>query len=239
VLALVLAWFAYVTYVGGDSLVRFRLFAPVLPLMYALIASSGAGIVQAVRVERPLPRFAAEGAIALAVGALMLFTLQSSGTDGAIPPEREAVRDRVEIGRWLRDNTPGTTLVAVIPAGAIPYESRRPTIDMLGINDEHIAHVDLDLGRFGAGHEKFDTAYVLDRRPDIIILMDTLSERAWRREDYDSLRAGLIPARIDMLSTPRLWDEYEARTVPLREDAWLNLLVRRDASELLAKTLAP
>jgi hypothetical protein len=69
--------------------------------------------------------------------------------------------------------------------------------------------------------------------------MDTLAERAWRREDYDGLRAGLIPARINILGTPRLWDEYEARTVPLREDAWLNLLVRRDARELLAKTLAP
>jgi 3',5'-cyclic AMP phosphodiesterase CpdA len=165
-----------------------------------------------------------------------LFTLQSSGTDGAIPPEREAVRDRVEIGRWLRDNTPGTTLVAVIPAGAIPYESGLPTIDMLGINDEHIAHVDLDLGRFGAGHEKFATAYVLDRRPDIIILTDDLSSKPWQREDYAGLNLGLIAARIDIVKQDRLWQEYEPRTVRLREGKWFNLLVRRDASAVIGQT---
>lgn len=239
VLALVLAWFAYIVYVGGDSLVRFRLFAPMLPLMYALIAASLAALVQSVRVDRRPPRWAAEGACALAIGALLLFTLQSSGTDGAIPPERQAVRDRAEIGRWLRDNTPPTTLIAVIPAGAIPYESRLPAIDMLGINDERIAHRDLDLGKFGAGHEKFDSQYVLDRRPDIIILMDTLAERPWRREDYGVLSSGLIPARIDMLATPRLWEEYEPRAARLGEGVWLNLLVRRDASAILGKTQPP
>jgi arabinofuranosyltransferase len=238
VLGLVLVWFAYVTYIGGDSLVRFRFFAPLLPLMYALVASSGLAIVRAVRVETA-PRMAMEAPGVLAAAALLMFTLQSSATDGAIAPEREAVEDRAEIGRWLRASLPETTLIAVIPAGAIPYESRLRTIDMLGINDKHIAHRDLDLGTFGAGHEKYDSQYVLDRQPDIIILMDTLAERAWRREDYDVLRGGIIPARIDMLSTPRLWEEYEARAVRLREGAWLNLLVRRDASAVREKTQAP
>jgi hypothetical protein len=238
VLVLVLAWFAYVTYVGGDSLVRFRFFAPMLPLAYALIVASGAALVSSARVDAT-PRVLREAAVALGVAALLLFTLQSSATDGSIGPERNAVRDRAEIGRWLRGNVADSTLIAVIPAGAIPYESRLPTIDMLGINDEHIAHRDLDLGTFGAGHEKYDSEYVLDRRPDIIILMDTLAERAWRREDYGALRSGIIPARIDMLSTPRLWEEYEARAVRLREGAWLNLLVRRDANEVREKTQAP
>jgi hypothetical protein len=192
-----------------------------------------------VRLERAATRLAREGALALAGGALLLFTLYSSSTDFSVRPERQAVFDRAEIGRWLRDNAPPDTVIAVIPAGAIPYESRLRTIDMLGINDKHIAHRDLDLGRFGAGHEKYDSLYVLDRRPDIIILMDTLSARPWRREDYGALAFGLIPARIDMLAQPRLWAEYEARSAQVREGVWLNLLVRRDASALLAKTRAP
>jgi hypothetical protein len=238
-LALVLAWFAYVVYVGGDSLVRFRFFAPMLPLMYALIAASGAAILRAVRFERAPPRFAREGVLALAGGALLLFTLHASATDVSVRPERQAVFDRAEIGRWLRYNAPSATLIAVIPAGAIPYESDLPTIDMLGINDEHIARRDLDLGTFAAGHEKYDSLYVLDRSPDIIILMDTLSARPWRREDYGVLAFGIIPARIDMLAQPRLWEEYEARSAQVREGVWLNLLVRRDASDLLARTRAP
>lgn len=246
VLALVLVWFGYIVYIGGDSLVRFRLFAPMLPLTYALIAASGAAIVQAARSGRAPsgggrapPRLALEAAGTLAVGALMLFTLQASGADGAIPLDRTGVRDRVQIGRWLRDNAPGTTIIAVIPAGAIPYESGLPAIDMLGINDEHIAHRDLDLGVFGAGHEKYDSEYVLDRRPDIIILTDALSARPWRREDYGVLYGGLIPARIDMLNTPRLWEEYEPRSAAFPEGMWLNLLVRRDAAALIAKTARP
>jgi hypothetical protein len=145
----------------------------------------------------------------------------------------------VAIGRWLRDELPADTMIAVIPAGAIPYESRLETIDMLGINDEHIAHRDIDLGKFNAGHEKFDSEYVLDRQPDIIILTDAFDGAPRGRDDYLSRDPGTIPARVDMLQNDRLWDEYEPRSVEFGEDEWLNLLVRRDASAVLARTREP
>jgi hypothetical protein len=264
------AWMAYVAYVGGDALVRFRLLAPLLPLFYALIAASGAAIIRSLqrsdadgsvtpapprwrsrtdattpeRAERVTPRAArrplslADGAAALAVAGLIAFTLQASSTDVIVGPEGQAVRDRSAIGRWLRERMPEDTTIAVIPAGAIPYESRLVTIDMLGINDEHIAHRDLNLGRFAAGHEKFDSAYVLGRSPDIIILEDTLARGPRTREAYEELAVGLIPARVDMLRAPGLWDAYEARSVEVREDAWFNLLVRSDARDVLAETLS-
>jgi hypothetical protein len=235
-LVLLVAYGAYILYVGGDALVRFRLFAPVLPLFYAIIAASGVALVRAARVERA-PRWALEAAGVTAVLALMLFTLSAS-KDGYVEVERDAVDGRVAIGRWLRDNVPEDTLIAVLPAGAVPYESELDTIDMLGINDEHIAHRDLPLGIFGAGHEKYDSEYVLDRQPDIIILTDALDEAPRPRQAYAQLAGGIILARIDMLNTPRLWDEYEARSVKL-EDGWLNLLARKDASAVLAATQAP
>jgi hypothetical protein len=219
--------------------VRFRLFAPLLPVVYASLCASASALINAVRLERPPPRYVTDGAIVLAAGALMLFTLQSSSTDPAVPLERDAVDDRVAIGRWLRDTMPQNTSIAVIPAGAIPYESQLVTIDMLGINDEHIAHRDLPLGEFGAGHEKYDTEYVLDRRPDIILLVDALDAAPRERADYSGLMGGIILARIDMLSTPRLWEEYQARSVEIAEGKWLNLLARNGASEVLARTRAP
>jgi hypothetical protein len=76
---------------------------------------------------------------------------------------------------------------------------------------------------------------VLDRQPDIIILADALDDAPRPRERYGELTSGLILARIDMLRTPRLWEEYEARSVKL-EDEWFNLLVRRDADAALAAT---
>jgi hypothetical protein len=108
---------------------------------------------------------------------------------------------------------------------------------MLGLNDEHIAHRDLPLGEFPAGHEKYDSQYVLDQRPDIILLTDALQTAAWSQSDYLTQDAGVIPARVDMLKQQRLWDEYAARSVRLSDGRWFNLLVRRDAERVMAKTL--
>jgi hypothetical protein len=239
VMALVVVWLVYIGYVGGDSLVRFRLIAPVLPLFYALIAASGAALIAGVRLEPDRPRWLRDAAAALAVGGLLAFSLHASATDSIVRPEHQAVEERAEIGRWMRDHLPADTSIAVIPAGAIPYESGLETIDMLGISDEHIAHRDLELGAFAAGHEKYDTEYVLDRAPDIIILEDTLAAAPRAREGYAALNAGVIPARIDMLNAPRLWDEYAPRSVEIREGSWFNLLVRRGANAVIARTQSP
>ena len=69
--------------------------------------------------------------------------------------------------------------------------------------------------------------------------MDGLSTGPWSRADYDVLLAGLIPARVDMLQQERLWSEYEPRSVQIREGKWFDLLVRRDAGAVLAKTAPP
>src|SRR5262249_35012416 len=67
-----------------------------------------------------------------------------------------------EVGRWLRDHAPPEAGIAVNAAGAIPYFSRLPTIDMLGLNDARIAHSDMPrMGEGRPGHEKGDGADVL------------------------------------------------------------------------------
>jgi arabinofuranosyltransferase len=232
--ALTAAWMAYVVYIGGDSLARYRFLAPIIPLELAVIAASGAAIVSALAAGRN--RWLVEGACVAAVAALFGLALHASSDDASLPAERLAVSQRVVIGRWLYDNVPPTTSIAVIPAGAIPYESQLPAIDMLGLSDEHIAHRDLPIGGLAAGHEKYDSQYVLDRRPDIIILMDNLSPAPWARSDYDLLASGVIPARVDMLRQARLWADYEPRAVQVREGEWFDLLVRRDARAVLEKT---
>ncbi len=235
---MLLVWTAYVAYVGGDSLVRLRFFAPVMPLLYITAASSVAWIIAALEGPR-FPSRARDAVVGLGAAGLLVFSLQASSHDPNVGPEGGAVKDRAEIGRWLRANVPADTVIAVIPAGAIPYESGLPTIDMLGINDEHIAHTDRHLGALAAGHEKYNSDYVLDRAPDIIIIEDVFNDRAWAREDYGKLIGGLIPARIDMLSNERLWREYQPRGVEVKEGEWFNLLVRPDASAVLARTQPP
>lgn len=75
------------------------------------------------------------------------------------------------IGNTLRDAfADEDPLVAVDAAGAIPFYSGLRSIDMLGLNDAHIArHHDEEFGHGVQGHELGDGAYVLSREPDVIV----------------------------------------------------------------------
>ncbi|MEJ2653171.1 MAG: hypothetical protein P8173_15655, partial [Gammaproteobacteria bacterium] len=61
-------------------------------------------------------------------------------------------------------------LVAVTAAGCIPYWSKMPALDMLGLNDYYLPrHRPKDIGKGLLGHELGNGKYVLSRRPDIIV----------------------------------------------------------------------
>ena len=60
--------------------------------------------------------------------------------------------------------------MAMDDAGAGPYLAERTNIDMLGLLDSHIAHL---TGRYG---DKFDVAYELGRRPDLVVLLSRVPE---------------------------------------------------------------
>jgi hypothetical protein len=80
--------------------------------------------------------------------------------------------DRLTLAaQWLQEHAPADAVVASTPAGSIGYHMNLRVIDMLGLNDVHIAHVRSDgLGTGRAGHEKGDGKYVLARSPDYILL---------------------------------------------------------------------
>jgi len=60
-------------------------------------------------------------------------------------------------------------VLATNTAGALAYYSGLRVIDMLGLNDEQIAHRHIpSMGRGKTGHEKGDGAYVLSRKPEFI-----------------------------------------------------------------------
>ncbi|MBZ0267321.1 hypothetical protein K8I85_04150 [bacterium] len=70
-----------------------------------------------------------------------------------------------DLGLWLRDHAPPGAVLAVNAAGQVPFYSRLPVIDMLGLNDEHIAHRPVPMGSGAIGHEKTDADYILSRKP--------------------------------------------------------------------------
>lgn len=79
------------------------------------------------------------------------------------------------LGAAFADRDP---LMAVDAAGAIPFFSGLRSLDMLGLNDAHIARAhDDSFGQGVQGHELGDGDYVLSREPDIIVAGVTGSSR--------------------------------------------------------------
>jgi hypothetical protein len=90
--------------------------------------------------------------------------------------------------RLLREAPPGASL-AVIDAGALPYYTGLPTLDLIGLNDQYIARS----GSFGT---YLDSSYVLAAKPTYIVLHSLRSSSGQ-------------PIFIDFLPSARLYYDIE------------------------------
>ena len=80
-------------------------------------------------------------------------------------------RGWARIGNWLQEKYPPTTRIAVITAGAIPFYSRLPAIDLVGLNTRAIARSEFPAASTQyTGHEKANAEYVLQQEPQFIRL---------------------------------------------------------------------
>ncbi len=181
---LVLTYLLYLLLIGGDQQAFFgaRFVLPLFPFTYVLGIGGVLGL--AARLSRPSRRLLWFGFLSLLV---CLFVFWSRF-------ERMGYRrlqDTMQLGwttaaHWLKDQAnPGDTL-AVDAAGYIPFYTGLPTVDMMGLNDLHIAHMDVPLGSGLPGHEKADPAYVLAQRPAYIA--------SWLTENGRSLYFADAPA---------------------------------------------
>ena len=160
-----IAWICYFVYLGGDVLFD-RFLVPIFPLgiLLALRWSEewGGNRLAKTRLVFLLVVFAAAQLAPLLVDPRMAY--------------QTAKYDRwVTLGRHLRAQHPDAVL-AIDAAGKVPFFSGLRTIDMLGLNDERIAHLDAR-SSFRVGHNKYDPDYVLGRAPDLIA--------AWMKPNLD------------------------------------------------------
>jgi hypothetical protein len=238
--ALVIVWFAYVAASGGDWMPYFRFLLPVVPLLYALIAN---GLIDLATVIAPRAGDRAAMRWALACGALLVLVFSSvrayddtsardpSGFGSDVLPGSINVDVHRPIGLWLRDNLPADATVAQIATGIVPYYSGLPTLDMLGVNDHHIAHQDRRIPHQPAGHDKEDGAYILLARPEVIWL--SVGPEAMPRSTPDDYKPPIderiAPVITDVSHNLYLWVYYRPVAVAV-EGGWLNLLVRNDVA---------
>ncbi len=236
---------AAVVTTGGDHFPLGRFFVPLAPLAAVIVALAAALLPALVRSARAA-RVAQGAALAAAAAALLLPGL-------GVAREAADVYARftgkwVRLGKVLRERLPAGTTVALSPVGAIPYYSGLPTIDILGLTDAHVARVAADPAIARKGHQKHDGAYVLARRPDVIVLGNGLlvapdasrpGELWWwpdagfgpdgaaalgRRADLRSEGATLA-YEADIESSPEFARAYRPALVPVQEG--LDLLVWR------------
>ena len=180
-LGVVLTYMAYITYVGGDWSVG-RFFVPILPLSYVLVATGLVELYDTAKgwlsrravSSRAMRAFQWSAVACLLLGLAVFFNFSSLEGEHKLFIARfqaaKATHARVAMGKWLRDNVPADTYIAVDAAGQIPYYSGLRALDMFGVNDVHTAHIEVEkMGEGVPGHEKFDFDYIMWRQPDLIV----------------------------------------------------------------------
>jgi hypothetical protein len=153
VMAIIALWSMYTVKVGGDFM-EFRFWVPILPLVFTLISWMVWCLIKQKEIRFALVALAIGGAI---FHTVRYETVQSIGSIHELKRYIESPRDNWPgIGRTLGElfnARDGNVSIAVTPAGAIPYYSRLRTIDMLGINDKHVARNGVDVGDI-PGHQR-------------------------------------------------------------------------------------
>lgn len=156
-------YFIYIAAIGGDIFPGYRFVMPLTPLLYG-----GLAIIMSTMVsgKNRLYRTIVWSFVIFIAGMHLLQYGYRTDYRNAYIDQVSAIGKK--IGVWMRKTLPADTVVALNAVGALPYFSRLHVIDMLGLTDEHIAHTEKS-GTDWAGHESGDGAYVLERRPEIII----------------------------------------------------------------------
>lgn len=153
-------WTIYVVSIGGDIFPNWRHWVPIVGL-------------SAVALCEVLRTWAASHESRSVVGALALLGFAAASARGD-PGDRAAQElwewNAAPVARTLRSAFPNQRpLLAVEAAGSLPFFTGFPALDMLGLNDRHLAqHPPEDFGTGPYGHGLGDGGYVLRRAPDLI-----------------------------------------------------------------------
>jgi hypothetical protein len=210
-LAIVLARTAFDVWSGGAWTSGFRFLIPALPFLLVL---GVAGVATLIADRRELAfGLAVAGALILTPGWLDYPVLESL--------EREYGRGLFDaqgaFGRAVNERTARDAVIAMDDAGLGPFLAQRRNIDMLGLNDPHIAHLP---GYFAS---KFDVPYVLGLRPDLIVLVSKLGQPA-APSDFS------LPGHAALFFSPEFRARYEyRREYAMRADYHLLVYRRRDS----------
>jgi len=169
-------WSGYIVLIGGDIFPAWRHFVPLIILLTLMAAIGAEWIAEHSR------RLGLATTTAVALLLCVFLILQNRDSENLRAISERWEWDGKVIGTLLKKTFgPSQPLMAIDPAGCLPYWSELPALDMLGLNDYYLPrHPPANLGEGPIGHELGDGKYVLDRRPDLIIfLLPTGNDRGY------------------------------------------------------------
>ena len=132
----------------------------------------------------------------------------------------------INMGKTLSSTLPKDSTIAVVPVGAIGYYSNMTVIDMVGIVDSVEAHEPLNpyyASTWRPGHDKGDGAYILNRQPDYIQLIDSLTSLPFPELDDSAKQYKSI---IEVWNSPEFQSNYEFYPIRTKEGWYYNLYRR-------------
>lgn len=176
-LAQILLYLVYVVMVGGDYFPFHRFLVPAIPalcIMTTYLLLRGHEKILSCSWSRSiLPRLSNPFLMAFLIAVFHAAIANTSQQKEAHQVIRATGEERILIANWIKENYPAQTVLAVNAAGLIPYITKMPTIDMLGLNDASIARQPVGQNLFGGasfiGHLKHDGDYVCRKKPDLVL----------------------------------------------------------------------
>lgn len=165
-IGLVLLYTGFIVFIGGDWMPAGR-FLYVLAPCFALVAAvAWCRFVTARLLE-------SSGVVAaILFGALCFHSFHGSFVHQNYIPDvsnwKNDLKQLARMGQWFNQTLPDDTLIAVFANGVLSYQSQLPTIDMLGLTDEHIARKGKRREEL-PGHQAYDFHYVISRKPALAI----------------------------------------------------------------------
>ncbi len=201
----------YIILIGGDSMPAARFFTPIMPI-FCILSAMSVMLISGIRKVV---------FIVMVVIVYNFVLLDFFNMKPHIESDRVAEVGK-EVASWLRENVSPGALIATNTAGSIPYYSKFKTIDMLGLNDVHIAHREIpDLGSGWPGHEKGDGEYVLSRHPDLILFGSSYGAKT-----------PVFPSDLELYENPQFFENYRLREINLPSGDTLFIYENRDNPKL-------
>ena len=166
------SWLSYVVYLGGDH-IEFRFIVPVIPFIFILIGWVIFVIVPKKSVRIILILLVLAGTI---YRELTYDEVIASST-GIAPLKQFDEEFTKEFGQWARAgrslkeafNGNKNVMIATTCAGAIPYYSQLPAVDMLGLTDPWIARHGKIIGTI-PGHQLISPmSYLVNRKVNLLL----------------------------------------------------------------------